>query len=160
MSEAEMVELVQDAVKAQGINDTIVAAGQFEPRGHTGSAFAGGMIGGDVGEAFGGVGDAIGTVAGFEAGHRVHDAASGLPAEMLVGVSDTTVYGFAARSRRSEPTALVFKLPRAGLTAKVHQRVNVRVLELIEDASGSRVELEGNRIPLTHSKDVITLLTE
>ncbi len=54
----------------------------------------------------------------------------------------------------------MFKLPRAGLTAKVHQRVNVRVLELIEDASGSRVELEGNRIPLTHSKDVINVLTE
>ena len=79
---------------------------------------------------------------------------------MLVGVSDTTVYGFAARSRRSEPSALVFKLPRSGLTAKVHQHVNVRVLELIEDASGSKVELEGNRIPLTHSKDVIHVLTE
>jgi len=54
----------------------------------------------------------------------------------------------------------VFQVPRAGLTAKVHQRVNVRVLELIEPGSGSRVELEGNRIPLTHSKDVIRLLTE
>jgi len=160
MSEEEMVELVQDAVKAQGIDDTIVAAGQFEPRGHTGSAFAGGLIGGEIGGEFGNLGDAIGTVGGFAAGHRVNDAASGLPAEMLVGVSDTTVYGFAARSRRSEPTALVFKLPRSGLTAKVHQRVNVRVLELIEEASGSRVELEGNRIPLTHSKDVINVLTE
>jgi hypothetical protein len=78
---------------------------------------------------------------------------------MLVGVSDSTVYGFAGRSRRKEPTELVFKLPRAGLTAKVHQRVNVRVLELIEDASGSR-RAEGNRIPLTHSKDVINVLTE
>ena len=160
MSEEEMVELVQDAVKGLGIDDTIVAAGQFEPRGHVGSAFAGGIIGGDVGEAFGGVGDAIGTVAGYEAGTRLHDSASGLPREMLVGVSDTTVYGFAARSRRSEPSALVFKLPRSGLTAKVHQRVNVRVLELIEDASGSKVELEGNRIPLTHSKDVINVLTK
>jgi hypothetical protein len=120
MSEEEMVELVQDAVKGLGIADTIVAAGQFEPRGHTGSAFAGGIIGGDVGEAFGGVGDAIGTVAGYEAGTRLHDSSSGLPAQMLVGVSDSTVYGFAARTRRSEPTALVFKLPRAGLTAKVH----------------------------------------
>ena len=47
MSEEEMVELVQEAVKAHGIDDTIVAAGQFEPRGHVGSAFAGGIIGGD-----------------------------------------------------------------------------------------------------------------
>ena len=35
------------------------------------------------------------------------------------------------------------------------RRVNVRVLELIDTATGSRIELEGNRIPLTHSKDVI-----
>jgi hypothetical protein len=49
----------------------------------------------------------------------------------------------------------VFQLPRADLTVKVHQRVNVRVLELIEEASGSRIELEGNRLPVTHSKDVI-----
>jgi hypothetical protein len=160
MSEEEMVELVQDAVKAQGIDDTIVAAGQFEPRGHIGSAFAGGMIGGEIGGELGGVADAVGTVAGYEAGQHLHDASSGLPREMLVGVSDSTVYGFAARSRRSEPTALVFQVPRAGLTAKVHQRVNVRVLELIEEGSSSRIELEGNRIPLTHSKDVIKLLTD
>ena len=48
--------------------------------------------------------------------------------------------------------------PRAGLSVKVHQRVNVRVLELIHDDSGSRIELEGNRLPVTHSKDVIDVL--
>jgi hypothetical protein len=40
----------------------------------------------------------------------------------------------------------------------VHQRVNVRILELIDSTTGSRIELEGNRIPVTHSKDVITAL--
>jgi hypothetical protein len=64
----------------------------------------------------------------------------------------------AAATRHSEPSDLVFQVPRAGLTAKVHQRVNVRVLELIDTASGSRIELEGNRLPLTHSKDVIDAL--
>ena len=44
--------------------------------------------------------------------------------------------------------------------AKVHQRVNVRVLELIHPESGSRIELEGNRIPLAHSKDVIEALAD
>jgi hypothetical protein len=66
---------------------------------------------------------------------------------------------FAARTRHDRPTALAFQLPRADLTAKVHPGVNVRVLELIDEASGSRVELEGNRLPVTHSKDVITALT-
>jgi hypothetical protein len=46
-------------------------------------------------------------------------------------------------------------VPRAGLQTKVHQRVNVRVLELVDEESGSQIELEGNRLPITHTKDVI-----
>jgi hypothetical protein len=40
----------------------------------------------------------------------------------------------------------------------VHARVNVRVLELIDGATGPRIELEGNRVPVTHSKDVFEAL--
>ena len=155
MSEKEMVEVVQQAVRDMGVDDTLVAAGQFSPRGHSGGAFAGGMIGSEVGGAFGDDGDAVGLAGGFIAGAHAADAASGLPAYMLVGVSATTVYGFEGRSRRKEPSTLIFQVPRAGLTVKVHQRVNVRVLELIEESSGSRIELEGGRVPVTHAKDVI-----
>ena len=56
--------------------------------------------------------------------------------------------------------ALAFRVPREGLEAKVDQRVNVRVLELIDTEGGSRIELEGMRLPVTHSKDVIQELTE
>jgi hypothetical protein len=77
---------------------------------------------------------------------------------MLIGVTATTVYGFAGRSRRKEPTDLVFQVPRSRVTAKVHQRVNVRVLELIDETSGSKIELEGNRLPVTRAKDVIETL--
>jgi hypothetical protein len=155
MSEAEMVSLAQGALKDRGIDDEILAAGQFEPRGRSGSAFIGGLIGGSVGDEVGGLGEAVGVVGGAMVGQHAHDAATALPAQMLVGVSESTVYGFAARTRRSEPSALVFQLPRHEVEVKVHARVNVRVLELIDTASGSRIELEGNRIPLTHSKDVI-----
>jgi hypothetical protein len=158
MSEERMLELVQDALAARGIDDPVVAVGQFEPRGHTGGLFVGGLLGGDAGGLLGPVGDAVGTGVGALAGMHAADATSGLPNQMLVGVSETTVYGFAAPTRHSEPTALAFQVPRAGITAKVHQRVNVRVLELIDDASGSRIELEGNRLPVTHSKDVIEAL--
>jgi hypothetical protein len=158
MSEERMVELVQDALEARGIEDRIEAAGQFNPRGHSGGLFVGGLLGGDAAGPLGKVADGVGTAAGSLAGMRAADAASGLPASMLVGVSATTVYGFAARTRHDEPTDLAFQVPRVSLTAKVHERVNVRVLELIDDASGSRIELEGNRMPVTHSKDVITTL--
>jgi hypothetical protein len=159
MSEENMVEAVQQALADRGIDEEVIAAGQFNPRGHSGGLFAGGFAGDEVGGALGGAADAVGTVAGSLAGMKTVDAASGLPGYMLIGVTATTVYGFAGRSRRKEPTDLVFQVPRSGLTAKVHQRVNVRVLELIDEASGSKIELEGNRVPLTHSKDVIKTLT-
>ena len=47
---------------------------------------------------------------------------------------------------------------RAGLDTKVHQRVNVRILELIHKDTGSTVQLEGNRVPTLHTKDVINAL--
>ncbi len=144
MSEESMVELVQGALRDAGVDDEVVAVGQFYPRGHTGGLFAGGMLGGDAGDLLGGIGGAVGVGVGSIAGKHAADRASGLPGLMLVGVSANTVYGFAAKSRR-KLDGLVFKVDRAGLTAKVHQRVNVRVLELIDNDSGSRIELEGNR---------------
>ena len=120
--------------------------------------FAGGLAGSEAGGLLGEAGEIAGLGVGTIAGMHAADARSGLPAKMLVGVTATMVYGFAAPTRHSEPTALVFQVRRAGLTIKVHQRVNVRVLELIENASGSRIELEGNRLPVTHSKDVIDTL--
>jgi hypothetical protein len=153
-----MVGLVQGALATRGITDEVLAAGQFNPRGHTGGMFAGGMAGSEAGGLLGEAGDAVGLGVGSIAGMRAADARSGLPANMLIGVSATTVYGFAAATRHSEPTSLVFQVPRASLSVKVHQRVNVRVLELIDNASGARIELEGNRLPVTHSKDVIHVL--
>ena len=147
-----MIALVQDALSSRGIDDQVVAVGQFNPRGHTGGMFVGGLVGDDLAGAVGGG-------AGSLAGMRAADSASGLPAKMLIGVSASTVYGFAAPTRHSEPTALAFQLPRARLSAQVHQRVNVRILELVDESSGSRISLEGNRLPVTHSKDVIEELT-
>lgn len=157
MSEQAIIEMVQAALAEQGVDDTVIAAGEFAPRGHSGGAFMGGLVGGDVGRGFGGLGDAVATTAGAAAGRQVADDRSGLPSSMIIGVSDTTVYGFAGR-RSHLTSGLLFQLARDGLEAIVHQRVNVRVLELVDAASGSRLELEGNRLPVTHSKDVIETL--
>ena len=159
MSEERMVELVQGALSEMGVEDQVRAAGEFLPRGHIGSLFAGGIVGGAAGDVLGGVGDAIGTVGGSVAGARMHDASTGLPERMLVGVTDKGVYGFAEHSRRKPPGALVFSVARDDLGVEVHQRVNVRVLELVHESSGSRIELEGGRVPVTHSHDVIRALT-
>jgi hypothetical protein len=160
MSEERMLEAVQEALTTRGIDDELVAVGQFYPRGHTGGLFVGGLVGDSAGGLLGSAGSAVGTAIGSLEGMRVSDEASGLPDTMLVGVSAANVYGFAGKSRRAEPTDLAFQVARAGLTTKVHQRVNVRVLELIDEASGSKIELEGNRLPITHSKDVIDHLKD
>lgn len=157
MSEDSMIELVQDALRARGVDDEVVAVGEFNPRGHTGGLFVGGLAEGEAGGSVGRVAEDVGLAAGSLAGMHAADAASGLPGWMLVAVTGATVYGFAGR--RNAVKDLVFEVPRAGLTAKVHGRVNVRVLELIHEDSGSKLELEGNRLPVTHSKDVIDALT-
>jgi hypothetical protein len=153
MSEEKIISVLNKALAAANIEDTVIAAGEFNPRGHSGAGFAGGMIG----DASGSLADSIATVGGYMAGTRVHDAASGLPGRMVVGVSETTIYGFAGN--RAHPKDLVFRVRRDGVQAKVHQRINVRVLELIDTKDGSRIELEGMRLPITHSKDVIEELT-
>ncbi len=154
MSEEKMVELVHAALSKRGVEEEVLAVGEFNPRGHTGGLFVGGLAGDTAAGGLGGAAEGVGMAAGSLAGMRAADAASGLPATMLVGVTASTVYGFAGR-RNAEPTQLAFEVAREGLTAKVHQRVNVRVLELIDEGSGSQIELEGNRLPITHAKDVI-----
>ena len=84
MSEERMVEAIQKALGTHGIEDEIVAAGQFNPRGHSGGLFVGGLAGSEVGGAFGGVGDGVGLAVGSIAGMDAADAASGLPGWMLV----------------------------------------------------------------------------
>jgi hypothetical protein len=157
MSEEKIVEVVNEALASAGIEETVIAAGEFNPRGHSGAGFAGGLIGGDIGDSIGSPAGGIGTAGGYMAATRTHDAATGLPERMVVGVSETTIYGFAGN--RAHSKALAFRVPRERLEAKVHQRVNVRVLELIDTQSGSRIELEGMRLPITHSKDVIQELS-
>ena len=103
MSEATMIELVQSALDRFGIEDKVVAVGQFNPRGHVGGMFAGGLAGGGVGDRLGGLGGGIGTAAGSLAGQRAADHASGLPSSVLVAVSAERVYGFDARPATRSP---------------------------------------------------------
>jgi hypothetical protein len=157
MSAANMIAAMNAALRRDGVDDQVDTVGQFIPRGTTGGMFAGGLVGDEIGGLLGPAGDAVGTVGGALAGARGAAQARGLPPALLVGVSPQWVYGSAGRSRSREPQQLVFRLPRAGLAASVRQRVNVRILPL-QATDGSRVELEGNRLPITHSKDVIDAL--
>jgi hypothetical protein len=156
MSEESMERSVQEALAREGIAVEVLAAGQFSPRGHSGSLFMGGMAGDSLGGIAGAAGEAVGSVAGMAGATEATDAARGLPDHMVVGVTADAVYGFAGAMKAGPPA---FKISREHLKAVVHQRVDVKVLELVDEESGSKIELEGNRLPITHSKDVIAELT-
>lgn len=158
MSEESMVGLMQEALDHNGVDDTIVVAGQFEPRGQSGSMLAGGLLGGGAGDALGQVAGGFGLGLGMAGGSAANAESTGLTRLMLVGASESTVYGMHTKSRRREPDRILFAVPRERVTATVHQRVQVRVLELIDDETGTRIELEGSRLPITHSKDVMEVL--
>jgi hypothetical protein len=143
-----MVDMVRDALARRGIQDEIVAAAMFFPRGHSGA----GLIGGDLGDRMSGLADGLGAL--------VSQSADDGGPRLLVGVSARSVYGFATRERERdrEATELVFRLPRSELEVRVHQRLNVRVVELFDRTTGARVELEGARMPGFHVGDVLHAL--
>ncbi len=157
MSSQNMIEAVNQAMAAQQIDDRVVVAGQFNPRGSTGGMFVGGLVGDSLIGGIAGLGG-VGTVGGAMAGGRVAGQLRHLPQWMLVGVSDRFVYGFEGRSRHRAPGRLVFRLPRTDLQVAVGQRVNVRTVALTSPQTQTTIELEGNRLPITHSKDVIAAL--
>jgi hypothetical protein len=135
-----MVDKVSDALAHRGIQDRIVAAAMFFPRGQP--------IGGDLGDRVGGLSDGLGAA-----------ATAGLPERILVGVSATSVYGFGTRrTREHEPTDLMFRLRRAQLDVRVERRMGVRVVELYDPTTGAHVELEGARMPGFHVGDVLHAL--
>jgi hypothetical protein len=157
MSSENIIAAVNQAMASQHIDDRVVAAGQFSPRGSSGGMFVGGLAGdsllGDVAGLSG-----VATVGGALAGARAAGQLRHLPQWMLVGVSDDFVYGFEGRSRHKAPGRLVFRLPRRDLQVSVAQRVNVRTLTLTSPQTQTTIELEGMRLPITHSKDVIAAL--
>ena len=160
MSEERMVEIAEKALVDLGVPETVEAAGQFLPRGHTGSMFAGGFLGDGLTDMAGGLVNSAATVGGAPgAVLDIHDAASGLPDQMLVGVTSTHVCGWAqAAPQHRRRRAGVPDPPPRPRGQRCTSASTSGSLELIETSSGARIELEGNRIPLTHSKDVIQAL--
>ena len=154
MKETEILARTQAALERAGVEDTLIAAGLFLPRGHFAGAFAGGLAGDSIA---GGLAGSVATAGGAAAGMRAADAASPMPDRTFVGVSATRMYGLGSRRAKGgrEATDIVFAVDRDGLEVKVHQRLNVRVLELIESASGAAIELEGPRLPGFHAGAVI-----
>ena len=143
MSDETMVALVQRALDDRGVKDEVVAVGEFNPRGHSGGLFVGGLAGGEVGGVLG-VGEAAGAgrrLLGWDACRRCRVRTT--RRRCSIGVSSTAVYGFAARTRHDEPTDLVLRSaplrahgerPQAG--ERPRPRADRRCLRLQDRARG------------------------
>jgi hypothetical protein len=153
MNEQEMVSRAQTALGRIGVDDSVEAAAIFLPRGHFGGAFAGGLIGDEL------IGGGIGAAGGALAGMKAVDAAASTPERCMVAVTAAKVYGFDTERGKGGrvPTTAVFGVDREALEVKVHQRFNVRVLELIGH-DGAAIELEGPRLLGFHAGAVIDAL--
>jgi hypothetical protein len=160
VNERELIDRAQSALTEAGVDDVVMAAAIFLPRGHFGGAFAGGLAGDIAGGS--GLAGSIGTGVGAMVGMHEADARSGMPDRTIVAVSENRVYGFDTERAKGgrKPTGLIFAVDRPTLKAKVHQRFNVRVLELEDGPSGHKIELEGPRMPGFHAGDVIDALRD
>lgn len=78
MSEQGMRDAVQEGLAREGIDERVIAAGQFSPRGHSGAMFVGGVAGDAAGGVAGAAGEAAGAVAGITGGIEAAGAARGL----------------------------------------------------------------------------------
>jgi hypothetical protein len=155
-------------VAAHAVGDDIVAAGIFQARGATMKIMmgtGGGSIAGDtlMGGAGGSVGVGLGALAGVAASG--HDGLY----RWLVAVSPTKVYVFVPEGATSSPGGqsteirkgevhLLHAFSREHLEVTAKSRVNVRVLILEDLPTGEKIELEGNRVGWSHSKEVIQAL--
>src|SRR4051812_11339754 len=146
----EMVQRVQELLRSGGVEDRVVAAGQFMPRGPTGGTLVGSLAGGEAGAS------------GWPPARRP----ACMPPTPRPGCR--AICWSASRRAPSTPSRRTasrgsrrpwLSRCRRGPDREGPPRVNVRVLELIGDASGARIELEGSRVPITDSKDVIAALT-
>jgi hypothetical protein len=154
-------------VAAHAVGDDIIAAGIFQARGATMKIMAGTAAGSTGGDLLGGAGGSLGVGIGALAGV----AASGHDGlyRWLVAVSPTRVYVFVPEGATSSPGGqsteirkgeihLLHAFAREHLEVTAKSRVNVRVLILEDLPTGEKIELEGNRIGWSHSKEVIQAL--
>lgn len=161
------------AVAASGIDDEIIAIGEFQALGASKHMIEGSMAGGMIGSMIPGSGDMgniVGLVAGQQVGARVGTSDEDGVFRWLLAVSPTKVYVLEsanpqaglksqAQDLLAGAVTLVQTLDRSALEVTVKARVAVRLLTLEDPTTGTKLELEGVRHGRYHATDVIHALT-
>jgi len=124
---------------------------------------AGAAAGGDLVHGVAGLA-ATATAAGIAIGERAGRAADRsveVPRWTVLAVSASRIYAFAGEGHglAVRPVGLFAVLERGRVVTRVHQRVGVRVLEIIDADTRERPELETARLGGWHGEDVLEQLS-
>lgn len=161
------------AVAEAGIDDEIIAIGEFQALGASKHMVEGATLGGFVGSLLPGgkdMGNLVGAVAGQQAGARYETSDADGNYRWLLAVSPTKLYVLVSanpdaglKSQAKDMLAGAVKVTkvfdRADLEITVKARVAVRLLTIEDHATGEKMELEGVRHGRYHATDVIHALT-
>lgn len=156
-------KLINLAREATG-DDTIVVAGDFQPKGLTwkraAAAGAGSLAGSavsDGNDAAAGLGAAIGYAAGTYA------ASSGeIPPVVVLAASPDKLYVLTSTNAKgiilAKHLVLIGTLDRANLAVELHQKVTVRTAVITDTSTGHEYKLEGKRILFHHMNAILDAL--
>jgi hypothetical protein len=160
MDEHEMVQVTQAALGRVGVDEQVLAAAVFHPRGYRSAAFVGGMAGAGVGGLMGEAGDTLGATVGVTAGLQTTEATLGQPRFTFIAVTATHLYGFAGRREDGvvQPAELLWTLERDHTQVSVHSRILMSVLELEDLPTGTKLAFEAERSPMFRTKFVLAAL--
>ena len=161
------------AVAAAGIDDEILAIGEFQALGSSKHQVEGAAVGGFVGSLLPGgkdMGNIVGAVAGQQAGARYETSDEDGVFRWLLAVSPTKLYVLVSanpdaglNSQAKDLLAGAVKVEkvfdRADIEITVKARVAVRLLTIEDHVTGEKMELEGVRHGRYHATDVIHALT-
>ena len=142
-------------------DESIIVAGDFQPKGMTWKVAAGAAAGSVLGDTFGDVGQAIGTGAGYSAGR--YAATSGeLPPVIVLAASPDKLYLMTSNNAKgiilAKHLLLIDTLNRADLSVEMHQKMTVRTAVITDNSTGHEYKIEGKRILFHHMNDMLDAL--
>lgn len=158
---ASKEKLVRMAVEASG-DDSILVAGDFEPKGmmwkQAAGAAAGSMIGGGVsgGNSWA---QAAGAAGGIAAGSLAAGASTHLPPVVILAATPSKLYVLATPVGRGHLFArnleVLTVLERDNITVTLKKRLATRTAVIEDESTGEKIALEGVKFGFHHMNDLL-----
>ena len=147
------------AIEATGDN-SIIATGDFQPKGLTwkraAAAGAGSLAGSEMGDNSG-----LGAAAGYAIGTYAGTSGN-IPPVVVVAISKENLYIMTTTNAKGSILAkslvLLDTLKVADLSVEMHQKLTVRTVVISDESTGHEYKLEGKRILFHHMNDLLDAL--